>query len=276
MSAIDATVQCALGHTMRTGPSDTHICVVCRDPATQETVSAMHCVKCTVRVCEKCTVAYKDVGFAVFLSEKKRDILPVYERNSDSAKILYRDPWSALVYYLYQEFNNTAVYHESLGKQIKRAEESVQTLKAKLAGERNCLELECSPHHVLGLGKSTECRNFCAVCTFLDRDKPAFAMHCLACGEHICVKCLPRFQDVRLVFFLNQKDRYSLFEYEEHPEYITPVAGENQPARKVYELYQDFNKTPEHFEILKEKIATTEKRIVVMKLTLAEAFMRSL
>ncbi len=101
-------------------------------------------------------------------------------------------------------------------------------------------------------------------------------MHCLACGEHICVKCLPRFQDVRLVFFLNQKDRYSLFEYEEHPEYITPVAGENQPARKVYELYQDFNKTPEHFEILKEKIATTEKRIVVMKLTLAEAFMRSL
>ena len=79
-----------------------------------------------------CTTAPDEAGFELFLSKVDPDSLRLYQSKPELALYLCRDPWSARLYGLHEEFNNTAGFRKQLAHKIGVAEREVEDLKAKL------------------------------------------------------------------------------------------------------------------------------------------------
>jgi hypothetical protein len=77
--------------------------------------------------------AHDEAGFELFLSKVDPGSLRLYKRCPDLALYLCRDPWSARLYGLHEEFNNTAGFRKELAQKLEMAERAVNDLKVMLA-----------------------------------------------------------------------------------------------------------------------------------------------
>jgi hypothetical protein len=124
-SSVVEVKKCALHHPLEAGGSVA--CLLCGLGSV-----TMHCPKCNDGVCGECLVAYEDVGFAMFMCHEDRDNLEVYKRNPSTATVLYRDPWSAAVTGLHDEFINNDRHRVALHGKIERVNLNLEKLRVKI------------------------------------------------------------------------------------------------------------------------------------------------
>ena len=157
-----------------------------------------------------------DENFLVFL--RSRDALAAerYLENQTTAKTLCRDPWSATVWWLKQEYDNTEEYREDLQKKREYKQHELESLQRALevARSRPVSSVptgqfsvpECKERHPLvditHIDIQRRSDEHCKVCF---DPRATLVKFCCECDEGVCDKCIDAFhpeQDIGFLCFL--------------------------------------------------------------------------
>ena len=220
-----------------------------------------------------------DQQFLAFLRSRDASAAPRYLENPMTAQNLYRNPWSANVWWLRQEYDNTDRYREDLRirRESKQRElDSLQrTLEAAWSRPVSSVptgpftDLKCKEHHPL---VDVQGEVFCKVCYNIETTLVKF---CSECNEGICGKCIEAFhpeEDVGFLWFLASKNPGAAFWYREK-------AGKERSAKRakytddgveisvelvendIRRLRNEFYNTADHETDVEELIVAAEAQI---------------
>ena len=156
-----------------------------------------------------------DQQFLAFLRSRDASAAPRYLENPMTAQNLYRNPWSANVWWLRQEYDNTDRYREDLRirRESKQRElDSLQrTLEAAWSRPVSSVpigpftDLKCKEHHPL-VDVQGSADPFCGVCY---DNGATLVKFCSKCNEGVCGKCVGAIhpeEDIGFIWFLGSKN----------------------------------------------------------------------
>ena len=156
-----------------------------------------------------------DQKFLAFLRSRDASAAPYYLENPMAAQTLYRSPWSANVWWLRQEYDNTAQYRDDLRTRRVYKQHDLDALQRTLEAAWSrpvssvptgpFSDLKCKEHHPLE-DIQGETRPFCRVCCNIDA---TLVKVCSTCDEGVCGQCIDAFhpaEDIAFLWFLADRD----------------------------------------------------------------------
>jgi hypothetical protein len=225
-----------------------------------------------------------DQKFLAFLQSRDASAVPRYLENPMTAQNLYRDPWSANVWWLRQEYDNTARYREDLRTRRESKQRDLDALQRTLEAAWSrpvssvptgpFSDLKCKEHHPLE-DIQGETRPFCRVCCNIDA---TLVKVCSTCDEGVCGQCIDAFhpaEDIGFLWFLADRDMGAAVWYRE-------MVGEERAAKRARYTDEDLKITIEVVEtairrLRNEFYNTADHQIEVDELIVeAEAQLQSL
>ena len=207
-----------------------------------------------------------DEAFLAFLRDGRA--AEQYRKDPRCAVDLCRDPWSAEVWWLYQEFYNTDAHREQILKEIADKKQKLPPLKRELELANNTpalsppqapfFALQCDKKHPLRQA-AEQYHELCGICSKFQRDT---AKHCEQCNMGVCVKCFDAYypnEDLSFLWFLSSESNIASVAY--RLKYNT-TPGNQENIRR---LREKFYYTEQYKTDLKEMIRETEDEVKALE-----------
>jgi hypothetical protein len=216
-----------------------------------------------------------DQKFLAFLRSRDASAAPHYLENPMAAQNLYRNPWSANVWWLRQEYDNTARYREDLRTRRESKQRDLDALQRTLEAAWSrpvssvptgpFSDLKCKERHPLE-DIQGETRPFCRVCCNIDA---TLAKVCSTCDEGVCGQCIDAFhpaEDIGFLWFLASRDMGAAVCYREK-------VGKERAAKRaryttievvetaIRRLRNEFYGTADHETDVEELIVEAEAQL---------------
>jgi hypothetical protein len=209
-----------------------------------------------------------DEGFARFLAQSDGGHMKIYMENPKTATVLYRDPFSAMVWWSFQEYQNTEHHREELMKTVERAGKILNDLKLKLteaearpAGNKKPAEIPscCKGHPLVAFDGDYDCCNLCSK----DMNEVTLAKQCKSCSVSVCTACMECCDDVGLHLFMSHNTnvyvtyRFNIIRQQRG----IAMRNHEENMKGINQLRAEFYDTEEHRDNLREQIKVAEDHL---------------